>query len=151
MVQYLKVINIDNDDIRTLIGYLMVQQTGQPHTLGEFSIEMPSSIMTDQRQIALMSSLIDVQWLHQRERHHIIDKIVPFNDLRRQETGWVEMIVNPDFLKLCERIQEEDLWQIIATILRIPPPNPFDNVLWQETTKEALAEKWLRFVNNDSD
>lgn len=36
MVQYLKVINIDNDDIRTLIGYLMVQQTGQPHTLGEF-------------------------------------------------------------------------------------------------------------------
>jgi hypothetical protein len=120
MFEYLKFSNIQGQKVRTVLASLMLRLSREGRISGEVSFQFPQTLLTvaDQRQ--LMNAIVEVEWLHQREILHVVDKMIPFEMIARECPDWIEVFINHDFIRLCQRLAEDDLWILIGMVLELP-------------------------------
>ena len=120
MFEYLKFSNIQGQKVRTVLASLILRLAREERLSGELSFQFPQTLLNDAEQRQLMNTIVEVEWLHQREILHVIDKMIPFEQITRDCADWIELFINHDFIRLCQRLHEEDLWRVIGLVLDVP-------------------------------
>ncbi len=120
MFEYLKFSNIQGQKVRTVLAGLILRLAREERLSGELSFQFPQSVLSRNDQKQLMNALVEVEWLHQREILHIVDKMIPFEMITRDCPDWIELFINRDFIKICQKVHEDDLWLMIGLVLEIP-------------------------------
>ena len=120
MFEYLKFSNIQGQKVRTVVASLILRLAREERLSGELSFQFPQTLLNEAEQRQLMNTIVEVEWLHQREILHVIDKMIPFEQITRDCADWIELFINHDFIRLCQRLHEEDLWRVIGLVLDVP-------------------------------
>ena len=120
MFEYLKFSNIQGQKVRTVLASLILRLAREERLSGELSFQFPQTLLNEAEQRQLMNTIVEVEWLHQREILHVIDKMSPFERITRDCADWIELFINHDFIRLCQRLHDEDLWRVIGLVLELP-------------------------------
>lgn len=120
MFEYVKFSNIQGQKVRTVLAGLILQLAREERLSGELSFQFPLTVLSPSDQKQLMNAIVEIEWLHQREIVHVIDKMIPFERITRDCPDWIELFINRDFMRLCQKVQEDDLWMVIGQVLEIP-------------------------------
>ena len=78
MFEYLKFSNIQGQKVRTVLAGLILRLAREERLSGELSFQFPLTVLSPQDQKQLMNTIVEIEWLHQREIIHVIDKMIPF-------------------------------------------------------------------------